>query len=155
MKTLSLLFMSLVGSVLISLGVLKNDKPNTTPAHIQKMSLFIHKKWKMTDETTFTNGKTTNTFKDYKTCVSDDTFTFLPDGNLILDDNNLRCENAQSQTNQTTRGIWAFNIQDKNKLEIAVTMQFTAEIITVNDNTMVWKYQNQVGDVVTQTFAKQ
>ena len=151
MKTLSLLLMSLVGSLFFSMGVLKTK----TPTHLQKMALLIHKKWKMSDETTFTNGKTTNTFKDYKACVTDDLITFLPDGNLILDDNKMRCANAQSQAIQTTIGIWAFNIQDKNKLEIAVTMQFTAEIMTINDNTLVWKYQNQVGDIVTQTFTKQ
>ena len=148
MKILSFLFISTIGSILVAAGILK--KPETTP--IQKMSIFIYKKWKMTDETTVIKGNTTNTFKDYPACVSDDIFTFLPDGNLIQDDNREHC--ATNKKN-ITNGIWAFNIQDKNKLEIALSMQFTAEIITLTDTNLVWQYQNQVGDIVTQTYTKQ
>jgi major membrane immunogen (membrane-anchored lipoprotein) len=155
MKTLTLLFASLAASVLISFGVLNKDITTTipsTPIAIEKTSLLIDKKWKMTDETTFANGKMTNTFNDYQKCFSDDTYNFMADGGVIIDDNLIKCPNAQSQT---TKGLWAVNMEDKNKLEMALSMQFTAEIMSINANTLVWKYQNQVGDVVTQTFTKQ
>ena len=148
MKTLSILFISAFGSILVATGILKK----ATAPHIEKMAMLIEKKWQMTDETTFAKGKTFNTFKDYKTCVSDDLFTFLPDGNLIQDDNKEKCSTNQKKI---TNGIWAFNIQDKNKIEMALSMQITAEIVDINDTSMVLKYENQVGDIVTQTYTKQ
>ena len=156
MKTLTLLFASLVGSIFISFVAMKKNMPTTAPttmlSNIEKTALLVSAKWKMTDETVLMNGKTTNTYKDYKTCFIDDIYTFFPDGNIVVDDNIIKCPNAQSQT---TKGLWAMNMEDKNKLEIAFSMQFTAEILTINTTNLVWKYQNQVGDIVTQTFTKQ
>jgi hypothetical protein len=151
MRTLTLVFAALIGSVFISFVIFKKEI-TTSPSDIEKTEMFVNKKWKMTDESVLVNGKTTNTFNDYNKCFSDDIYTFLPDGNVIIDDNIIKCPKAQSQT---TKGLWAHNLENKNKFEVALSMQFTAEILSINGTTMVWKYQNQVGDVVTQTFTKQ
>jgi hypothetical protein len=154
MRTLTLLFAAVVGSIFISFVAFKKDAAvmAATPSNIDKTSMLVSKKWKMTDETVVMNGKSVNTYNDYKACFRDDIYTFLPDGNIIIDDNYVKCPNAQSQT---TKGLWARNMEDRNKIDVAVTMQYTAEILNINNTTMVWKYQNQVGDVITQTFTKQ
>jgi hypothetical protein len=154
MRTLTLLFAAVVGSIFISFVAFKKDTAvmAATPSNIEKTSMLVLKKWKMTDETVVMKGKSVRTYNDYKACFQDDIYTFLHDGNIIIDDNQVKCPNAQSQT---TKGLWARNLEDKNKIEVAVSMQFTAEILTINKTTMVWKFQNQVGDVITQTFTRQ
>jgi hypothetical protein len=152
MRTLTLLFAALVGFVFISFVLFKKDVTTEIPTKIEKTVILVNKKWKMTNETVLANGKTTNTFNDYQKCFSDDIYKFLPDGNVLIDDNEVKCPNAQAQI---TKGLWAKNLENRNKIEVVLSMQFTAEIISINNTTMVWKYQNQVGDVVTQMFTKQ
>jgi hypothetical protein len=152
MKTILLLTVSAVGSILLSWGFFNQNKStNNLPTTSEKMAFLTNCKWQMSDETTFADGRTTQTFKDYKSCIKDDIMTFYANGCITINENKDKCNATAPQTNN---GVWAFDVKNKNILDIAVTMDISAEIVELTPTKLVWKYQNGVGDIVTQTFTK-
>jgi hypothetical protein len=154
MKSLKLFSALALLATIITLNSCKTEEKaaySTSPT-LNTMSMLVGKQWKLTEEFTLENGKQVNTLKDYGSCEKDDTYTFLADGNFLLNDNSTKCSGDQ----KAAAGRWAFNNGDAQRIDVASVYRFTADIVEVNPTTLKWKFKNPVGEgFVTQTFVQQ
>jgi hypothetical protein len=153
MKSLKLLTTLALIAAIITLDSCKTEEKASYTASptLNTMSMLVGKQWKLTEEFTLENGQPVNTLKDYGSCEKDDTYTFLADGNFLLNDNSMTCSGDQKAAN----GRWAFNNGDAQRIDVASVFRFTADIVEVNTTTLKWKFKNPVGEgMVTQTFVK-
>jgi hypothetical protein len=154
MKSLKVFSALALLAIVVTLNSCKTEEKasySTSPT-LNTMSMLVGKQWKLTEEFTLENGQSVNTLKEYGTCEKDDTYTFMADGNFLLNDNSTKCSGDQ----KAAAGRWAFNNGDAQHIDVASVYRFTAEIVEVNPSTLKWKFKNPVGEgFVSQTFVKQ
>jgi hypothetical protein len=154
MKSLKLFTALALMAAIVTLNSCKTEEKasySTSPT-LNTMSMLVGKQWKLTEEFTIENGQQVNTLKEYGACEKDDTYTFLANGNFLLNDNGVKCQGDQ----KAATGKWAFNNGNAQRIDVASVYRFTADIVEVNTSTLKWKYKNPIGEgIVTQTFVKQ
>lgn len=144
-------FILLLAGVL-SLNACKTEEKTSLSVSptIATMTKLVDKEWQLVAETTLKNEGSISTIEDYSKCEQDDTYAFMPDGQFLLKDGIIKCVSS-SQNDQN--GRWAFHNNDARKLDVAATMNFTADIVEVSDDILKWQYKSPSGEgTIVQTF---
>ncbi|NJN33458.1 MAG: hypothetical protein HC817_03570 [Saprospiraceae bacterium] len=147
---LSVLLSVLLIAGFFSINACKTEEKTTLSVSptIATMTKLVNKEWQLVSETTLKSEGSVNSINEYGKCEQDDSYSFMPDGQFLLHDGLMKCASGNVHA-----GRWAFHDNDARKVDVAATLNFTAEIVEVSDETLKWQYKSPSGEgTVVQTF---